>query len=121
MRSNPGILKLQNATIKQKLHFNDIDQLEFPVVERKPEPKPESVVVTNVMYFVDDELATKEMVDTIKAELIERMEVVKDSVLLKEMDVTGVDSIIKITFYATFSTQLLGLAILQRVCSVYLN
>ncbi|WP_452599311.1 BT_3928 family protein [Pontimicrobium sp. MEBiC01747] len=97
VRSNPGILKLQNATIKQKLHFNDIDQLELPVVERKPEPKPEPVEVTNVMYFIDDELATKEMVDTIKAELIERMEVVKDSVLLKEMDVTGVDSIIKIT------------------------
>ncbi len=29
VRSNPGILKLSEGTIQQKLHFNDVDQLEL--------------------------------------------------------------------------------------------
>ncbi len=97
VRSNPGVLKVQKATIKQKLHFNDIDQLELPVVERKPEPKPEPVAVTNVLYYVDGELVTKEDVDMLSEDLIEKMEVVKDSTMLKEMNITNTDSIIKIT------------------------
>jgi hypothetical protein len=97
VRSNPGILKLQKATIKQKLHFNDIDQLELPVVERKPEPKPEPVAVANVLYYVDGELVTKEDVDMLSEELIEKMEIVKDSTLLKEMNITNADSVVKIT------------------------
>ncbi|WP_347372952.1 BT_3928 family protein [Aequorivita sp. Q41] len=33
VRSNPGILELDNGTIKQKLHWNDIHKLALPVVE----------------------------------------------------------------------------------------
>lgn len=33
VRSNPGILELDNGTIKQKLHWNDASKIELPVVE----------------------------------------------------------------------------------------
>ncbi len=33
VRSNPGILELDNGTIKQKLHWNDAEKLQLPVVE----------------------------------------------------------------------------------------
>lgn len=33
VRSNPGILELDKGTIKQKLHWNDAEQLELPVVK----------------------------------------------------------------------------------------
>ena len=33
VRSNPGILELDNGTIKQKLHWNDAEKLHLPVVE----------------------------------------------------------------------------------------
>ena len=33
VRSNPGILELDKGTIKQKLHWNDADKLELPIVE----------------------------------------------------------------------------------------
>ncbi len=33
VRSNPGILELDNGTIKQKLHWNDAQKLELPTVE----------------------------------------------------------------------------------------
>ncbi|WGF91176.1 BT_3928 family protein [Aequorivita marisscotiae] len=33
VRSNPGILELDNGTIKQKLHWNDAQKIQLPVVE----------------------------------------------------------------------------------------
>ncbi|MCH2489582.1 MAG: DoxX family protein [Flavobacteriales bacterium] len=38
VRSNPGLLELQNGTIMQKLHWNDADELQL---EELPEAKPE--------------------------------------------------------------------------------
>ncbi len=38
VRSNPGLLELQNGTIMQKLHWNDADELKL---EELPEAKPE--------------------------------------------------------------------------------
>ena len=38
VRSNPGILKLEKGTVIQKEHFNDAEDLDIPVVERKPKP-----------------------------------------------------------------------------------
>ena len=32
VRSNPGILELDNGTVKQKVHFNDLEDLELPKV-----------------------------------------------------------------------------------------
>ena len=34
VRSNPGILELDAGTVKQKLHWNDIEELQLPKVSR---------------------------------------------------------------------------------------
>ena len=35
VRSNPGVLHLQSGTILQKLHYNDLDQLELPELSQE--------------------------------------------------------------------------------------
>jgi len=56
VRSNPGILKLEKGTVKQKEHFNDAEDLDLPVVERKPKPNN---VGDGEVFQVDDKLLTK--------------------------------------------------------------
>ena len=66
--------------------FLDIffDDLELPEVQRKvEEPK---VVASNIAYFVDGELSTKEEVEALDNEIIESVNVVKDSVQIKELN-----------------------------------
>ncbi len=94
VRSNPAVLKLNKGTIIQKLHFNDIDELELPIVPKKPEPVK---VVEKVLYFIDDNAVAKNEVDELDAETIEAVNVIKDAVMLKEMNLVGVDSVIKVT------------------------
>ena len=84
VRSNPGIIELERGTVKQKFHWNDFDDLELPEVQRKAEePK---VVANNIAYFVDGELSTKEEVEALDNEIIESVNVVKDSVQIKELN-----------------------------------
>ena len=65
MRSNPGVLELDAGTVKQKLHWNDIDDLEVPKVERKPESKKGRIEIKNILYVIDDKISTKEVMDSI--------------------------------------------------------
>lgn len=44
VRANPGIIKLKEGTVTQKLHWNDIENLELPEVERQTEPIIEHAV-----------------------------------------------------------------------------
>ncbi|MFD1163473.1 BT_3928 family protein [Hwangdonia seohaensis] len=67
VRSNPGILELDAGTVKQKLHWNDIDDLELPEVERKIEPKQERAEIKNILYVVGGEVSTKEKLDSVLA------------------------------------------------------
>ena len=83
VRSNPGILELDGGTVKQKVHWNDIDDLELPKVERKPEPK---VVDKEIAYFVNGEPSTKEEVEALDTVKIESVNVVKDSLQLREIN-----------------------------------
>ncbi|ULC58812.1 DoxX family membrane protein [Flaviramulus sp. BrNp1-15] len=83
VRSNPGILELDSGTVKQKVHWNDIDDLELPKVERKPEPKKE---LPTIAYFVNGEPSTKEEVEALDTLKIESVNVVKDSIQLKELN-----------------------------------
>ena len=83
VRSNPGILELDGGTIKQKVHWNDIDDLELPKVERKPEPK---VVDKEIAYFVNGEPSTKEEVEALDTVKIESVNVIKDSLRLREIN-----------------------------------
>ena len=83
VRSNPGILELDKGLVKQKVHWNDIDDLELPKVEKKPEPKK---VENTVAYFVNDEPSTKDEIDAIDTDKIESVNVIKDSIQLKELN-----------------------------------
>ncbi|WP_418603026.1 BT_3928 family protein [Hwangdonia sp.] len=67
VRSNPGILELDAGTVKQKLHWNDIDDLQLPEVERKIEPKQERAEIKNILYVVGGEVSTKEKLDSVLA------------------------------------------------------
>ncbi|MDD7885278.1 BT_3928 family protein [Flavivirga sp. 57AJ16] len=83
VRSNPGIIELDAGTIKQKVHWNDIDNLELPKVERKQEPK----VAEDIMaYFINGELSTKESIEALEKEKIESINVVKDSLALAALN-----------------------------------
>ncbi|MFI1743593.1 BT_3928 family protein [Thalassobellus sediminis] len=84
VRANPGILELDKGTVKQKVHWNDIDDLELPKVERKAEPKKENN--NNVVYFINGESSTKEAVEALDTLKIESINVVKDSIQLKELN-----------------------------------
>jgi len=92
VRSNPAVLKLNKGTIIQKLHFNDIDDLELPIVPKKPEP----IKVEKVLYFIDDNAVAKNEIDELDETAIDSVNVIKDEVQLKEMNLIGVDSVIKV-------------------------
>ena len=80
VRSNPGILELDSGTVKQKLHWNDIDDLELLKVERKPEPVEE-----NIGYFINGQPSTKEEVEVLDKNKIDSINVIKNPIALKEL------------------------------------
>ncbi|WP_346881439.1 BT_3928 family protein [uncultured Algibacter sp.] len=84
VRSNPGILELDNGTVKQKMHWNDIEDFKLPKVERKPEP----VVKDNILYTINNKMSTEEEVATINKDSIAEIKVLKDK--------TSLDSINKV-------------------------
>ena len=83
VRSNPGVIELNKGTVKQKLHWNDFDDLKLPKVERKSEPK---VVEDKIAYFIDGNLSTKEKIEVLDTLIIESINVIKDSVKLQELN-----------------------------------
>ncbi|WP_452223802.1 BT_3928 family protein [Lacinutrix chionoecetis] len=74
VRSNPGILKLEKGTVIQKEHFNDVDDLDLPEVERKPEP----VVDDGTVRLINNVISTKEEVEKLDPESIKEMYVIKN-------------------------------------------
>lgn len=62
IRSNPGVLALNKGTVQQKVHWNDIEDLVLPKVDKQPEPlqKP-----SEVLYLIDDKITTKAKVDSL--------------------------------------------------------
>lgn len=85
VRSNPGILELDAGTVKQKLHWNDVENLQLPKVERKPELVKQKEIET-IAYYIDGELSTKEQVEALDSARIESINVIKDSIQLKELN-----------------------------------
>ena len=83
VRSNPGVLEIDNATVKQKRHWNDFEDFKLPEVERKPEP----VVIEDIIfYLINDEPSTKEEVDALDPEIIESVNVINDSIKIEELN-----------------------------------
>ena len=74
VRSNPGVIELDRGTIKQKVHWNDLDDLKLPKVERTPEPAK----VENILYQIDGVMATKTEVEALDTDTIESVNVLKD-------------------------------------------
>ena len=89
VRSNPGILELDSGTVIQKVHWNDIEDLKLPKVERKPEPVKEETSVEDVAYFIDGELSTKEAVEALDSTSIESIDVIKDSSMMDSINNTN--------------------------------
>lgn len=83
VRSNPGILELRKGTVKQKVHWNDIDDLNLPKVERSIVAEKE---LSGIGYFIDGEPATKEDVDALDSLSIESVYVIKDASQLTELN-----------------------------------
>jgi len=84
VRSNPGVLELNKGTVKQKLHWNDIDDLKLPKVERKPEPK---IGEANNAYFIDGNPSTKEEIEALDTLKIESVNAIKDSIQIQELNI----------------------------------
>lgn len=96
VRSNPGILELDKGTVMQKVHWNDIEELELPKVERSQVPVEKE---PNVVIFIDGKLSTKEELDALNEEEIENMYIYKeqDSVIAyNKRNNTSYDNIIKV-------------------------
>lgn len=67
VRSNPGIIELDKGTIKQKVHWNDIEDLELPEVKRKVKSF-EALNEDNILYLIDGKISTKFDVDNLEKE-----------------------------------------------------
>ncbi|WP_396600341.1 BT_3928 family protein [Algibacter sp. R77976] len=96
VRSNPGILKLSKGTVIQKVHWNDIGDLELQEVERSPKLLKND---ENVAIFIDGKLSTHEQINAINEDDIKVMYVYKDQEPVKEFNKknnTSFDNIIKV-------------------------
>lgn len=86
VRSNPGILELDKGTVKQKAHWNDLDDLELPKVERKPGHIRKNDKEQVVAYYINGEISSKDEVEALDSAKIESVNVIKDSLVLKEIN-----------------------------------
>ncbi|MGZ0016575.1 BT_3928 family protein [Yeosuana sp. AK3] len=82
VRSNPGILELNQGTIMQKVHWNDLEDFELHEVEKKVESKK---VDENIAYFINGQLSTKEDVEALDKSKIDSVHVIKNSIALTEL------------------------------------
>ena len=81
VRSNPGVLKLEKGTVLQKVHWNDIDELQLPKVESE-QMSFEEMEKDNILYLIDGEISTKEDVDALDDETIQNLNfTIKEDVL----------------------------------------
>ncbi len=101
VRANPGILKLQKGTIIQKLHWNDIEDLELPKVEKEQE----DIALKKIQYFINNKPATVEEVEALTPDQIEKMDVIKEAKALEKAAAEDYEGIIKITLKDTIENQ----------------
>lgn len=100
VRSNPGVVKLKKGTVVQKAHFNDVDNIDLPEVEREIEPEIETTVEENVVYLLNEETITKAEADALETETIEQINVIKEGEELENynaLNESNFAGIVKIT------------------------
>jgi len=99
VRSNPGILELNRGTIKQKLHWNDVDDLylEGVAIETSNVSNEISKINSgsNVLYMIGDIISIKERIETLINE-IESISVIKNAMAIREITEEPYDGIIKV-------------------------
>ncbi len=74
VRSNPGIIEMDQGTVQQKVHWNDIETLVLPKVERKPEPVQDD----GTLYLIDNEISTEDDLDALDENDIEELYILKE-------------------------------------------
>ncbi|MGC6429424.1 MAG: BT_3928 family protein [Jejuia sp.] len=96
VRSNPGIIELDKGTVKQKVHWNDIEDLELPKVEGGVKSNSD---LDNVAIFIDGKLSSTEEFESLNKEDVENLYIYKDKEPVvqynKEHD-TNYDNIIRV-------------------------
>ncbi|MEO8933835.1 MAG: DoxX family protein, partial [Xanthomarina sp.] len=97
VRASPGIVKLEKGTVTQKVHWNDLEKIKLPEVDPEVEELIEKVVEITSLYLVDGEPQDKIYVDQIAPELIESVNIIKDTVVVRDMGVIDFDSVVEIT------------------------
>ena len=80
----------------QKVHWNDLEDIDLPEVEHKPIPKEETVAKEQLLYVIDGVQYEKSYVDQIDPEIIESVNIIKDTLVIREMGIVDFDSIIEI-------------------------
>ena len=96
VRSNPGVLELGTGTVKQKVHWNDIEDLELPEVEKVLSVKSDLV---NAPIFIDGKLSTLEEFNDLNKDDIKNLYFYKDKAPVEEFNKknnTSFDNIIKV-------------------------
>ncbi len=102
VRSNPGILELDKGTIKQKLHWNDLEDLKLENVEKKASKNNTNSVPSElnanakILYLIDDKISTQEEVGSLDADGIESVSIIKDSIEIKNITDGNYDQIFKV-------------------------
>jgi len=100
VRSNPGILKLNKGTVKQKLHWNDLENLKLEKVEKKANNtnnvSSKSNTNANILYLIGDRISTQEEVASLDANNIESVSIIKDSIEIKKITDENYDRIFKV-------------------------
>jgi uncharacterized membrane protein YphA (DoxX/SURF4 family) len=98
VRSNPGVLKLNKGTIIQKVHWNDIDELELPKVERIVILNSKGTGTENqkILYLLNERNISKSDFESINPDKIEYVHVIKDSIEIKNYSKDNYDGIISV-------------------------
>ena len=82
----------------QKVHWNDIEDLKLPEVERKVISNSNGFgeQIEHILYIVNDSIYSKEDFEKINPEAIESVNVIKDSLQITEYTSENFDGIIKV-------------------------
>ncbi len=98
VRANPGVLKLNKGTVQQKVHWKDVDQIELPKFERVVFLNSQIVDNGNdkILYLLNDSIISKSDFEKIDNDLIESVNVIKDTLEIKKYTDDDYDGAINI-------------------------